>query len=288
MLEKPPPPDDPEDPHLSSVIPQVVPPLPRENPHARDLPWQTAIEWLKLGWADFRTNPMPSVVYGMGVFLVSLLIVWGLFRFGLDYILFPALSGFLVVGPLIANGLYEKSRRLEQGERTGLSQMLFVRPASGAQIFFLGVMLLGLMLLWWRAAVILYALIFGVRPFPGFEYAAGALFTTWAGGLLLVVGFAVGGLFAAFGFAISVFAVPMMLEERTDALTAMGISMTLVWNNLQVMLSWGAIVAALFAVAVLTGFLGMIVIFPVLGHATWHAYRAMRSSRGERVFFLPA
>jgi uncharacterized membrane protein len=288
MLKKPPPPDEPDDDDLSPVIPQIVPPLPRENPYVRDYPGTTALQWLKLGWRDFTTNPAPSVIYGGVVFVMSLMIVWALFRFGLEYILFPALSGFLVIGPLIANGLYEKSRRLERGEATSLGEMFFVRPAAGAQVFFLGVMLLGLMMLWWRTAVILYALMFGVGPFPSFELVPGALFTTWAGGLLLVVGMFVGGLFAAFGFAISVFAVPMMLEERTDALTAMGISMTLVWNNLAVMLAWGAIVAGLFAVSVLTGFLAMIVVFPVLGHATWHAYRAMRSSRGERVFFLPA
>ena len=80
----------------------------------------------------------------------------------------------------------------------------------------------------------------------------------------------------------------MMLEERTDALTAMGISMSLVWNNLPVMLVWGAIVVGLFAVSVLTGFVGLIVVFPLLGHATWHAYRALRSGAGERVFFSPA
>ena len=287
MLTNSAPPDEPESRRGSPVIPEVVPPLPRVNPHARDLPWITALDWLRQGWADFRTNPAPSAAYGFVVFVVSLVVVWGLLRFGLDYILFPALSGFLVIGPLMASGLYEKSRKLERGETTTLARMLLVRPTSGYQSFlFFGVILVGLMLLWWRAAVILYALFFGLRPFPGFELATGALFTTWAGGLLLVVGTLVGGLFAAFAFAISVFAVPMMLEERTDALTAMGISMTMVWNNLRVMLSWGAIVAALFALSVLTGFLGMIVIFPVLGHATWSAYRAMRSSRGERVFYL--
>jgi uncharacterized membrane protein len=78
---------------------------------------------------------------------------------------------------------------------------------------------------------------------------------------------------------------PMMLEERTDALTAMGISLSLVSNNLPVMLAWGAIVVALFALSVLSGFVGLIVIFPLLGHATWHAYRAIRTSRGESVFY---
>ena len=97
---------------------------------------------------------------------------------------------------------------------------------------------------------------------------------------MLVVGTAIGGLFAAFAFAISVFAVPMLLERRVDALTAMGTSMKLVWNNLPPMVAWGAMVLLLFAVCVATGLIGMIVIFPLLGHATWHAYRAVATPGG--------
>jgi uncharacterized membrane protein len=93
---------------------------------------------------------------------------------------------------------------------------------------------------------------------------------------MLVVGTLVGGLFAAFGFAISVFSVPMLLDQRTDALTAMATSMAMVWNNLHPMIAWGAIVLALFVASVVTGLIGLIVIFPLLGHATWHAYRAIR------------
>ena len=102
------------------------------------------------------------------------------------------------------------------------------------------------------------------------------LFTTPTGWALLIVGTAVGALFAAFSFAISVFSVPMLLEKRIDALTAMGTSMALVWNNLPVMLTWGAIVLALFVLSLATGLLGLIVVFPLLGHGTWHAYRAIR------------
>jgi uncharacterized membrane protein len=92
---------------------------------------------------------------------------------------------------------------------------------------------------------------------------------------MLFVGTAIGGLFAAFAFAISVFAVPMLLDRRVDALTAMGTSMRLVWNNLHPMIAWGAMVLVLFAVCIATGLFGMIVIFPLLGHATWHAYKAI-------------
>jgi uncharacterized membrane protein len=120
--------------------------------------------------------------------------------------------------------------------------MLLVRPASSYQSAFLGLLLLLLFMLWQRAAVLLYALHMGVRPFPGFDDMVAQVFTTPMGLSLIITGTAVGGLFAAFAFAVSVFAVPMMLEERTDALTAMGISLALVWNNLEVMLAWAAIV----------------------------------------------
>jgi uncharacterized membrane protein len=270
----------------AEVLPKVVPPLPRPNPKARNLPRRTALDWLAAGWRDLWTNPGPSLLYGLVVFAASVFVVWGMFRFEVDYFFFPALSGFMVLGPLIAAGLYEKSRRLEQGERTSFREMIFVRPASTYQGAFLGLILLLLFLLWQRAAVLLYALHMGVRPFPGFDEMLPMILTTWFGWSLLITGTFVGGIFAAFAFAVSVFSVPMMLEERTDALTAMGISMSLVWNNLAVMLAWGAIVVALFAVSVLTGFIGLIVIFPLLGHATWHAYRAIRTTRGERVFYL--
>jgi uncharacterized membrane protein len=283
----PPPPDNP---HAHGVIPKVVPPLPRETPHVRNLPWQTALGWLRKGWADLLSNPLPSLLYGAGVFLVSILVVWLLYRLEFDYFLFPALAGFMVLGPLIANGLYEKSRRLESGESTTFTSMVLVHMRSGYQSLFMGALLLGLFLLWMRAAVLLYALFFGLTAFPGMEEIVPMLLTTPTGWGLLLVGSAVGALFAGFAFAISVFAVPMLLEERTDAMTALGTSMAMVWNNLGVMIAWGAIVLGLFVVCILTGLLGLIVVFPVLGHATWHAYRAIRGSNreGERMFIQPA
>jgi uncharacterized membrane protein len=211
------------------------------------------------------------------VFAVSLAIVWGLYSVGLDYILFPALAGFMVVGPLLAIGLYQKSRDIEAGTPLSLARMLFVEAQSGGrQVWYTGAILCLLMLVWMRAAVILYALFFGLRPFPGLDHIVSMLFTTPVGWAMLLVGTVVGGLFAAFSFAISTFSIPMLLNEKTDAFTAMGTSISLVWNNLPVMLAWGTIVLGLFLLSVLTGLVGLIVAFPVLGHATWHSYRAIR------------
>lgn len=263
------------------TLPAVRPPLPREKTWRRDLAPAAAFAWLRAGWRDLAVRPAASLGYGLAVFLVSAGTVAGMFAFGWDHILFPALAGFMVVGPVFAVGLYEKSRRLAAGEPVALARMIFVKPASHGQLFFAGALLCLLMLLWMRMAVILYALFFGLRPFPGLEHVAPMLFGTPAGWAMLLVGSAVGGLFAAFSFAISVFSIPMLLDERTDALTAMGSSMALVWNNLPVMLAWGALVLALFLLSLVTGLAGLIVVFPLLGHGTWHAYRAVRQPPGR-------
>jgi uncharacterized membrane protein len=259
-----------------TIIPALVPPLPRDKTWKRKLAPSAALGWLKAGFRDLSINPSASLSYGLLVFLISAGIIGSLFAFGWDYFLFPALAGFMVVGPLLAIGLYEKSRLIAQGKPASLGRMIAVKPKSGGQILFTGVLLCLLMLLWMRAAVIVYALFFGLRPFPGLDHIAPMLFTTPEGWAMLFVGSAVGGLFAAFSFAISAFSIPMLLNEKVDALTAMGTSMALVWHNLPVMLVWAAIVLGLFLFSLMTGLVGMIVVYPLLGHGTWHAYRAMR------------
>jgi len=267
---------------MTNTIPAVVPPLPHDSSLNRHYAPAVAFHWLALGWRDLLMRPAASLLYGLAVFTVSAAVVVGLFAFGWDFILFPAFAGFMVVGPILATGLYEKSRRLATGEPVSLTSMILVRPASGGQILFTGVLLCLLMLLWmpmllWmRATVIICVLFFGLLPFPGLQHIAAVLFSTLTGWALLSVDTAVGALFAAFSFAISAFSIPMLLEERTDALTAMATSIALVWNNPPVMLAWGAIVLGLFLVSLAAGLLGLIVVLPLLGHRTWHAYHAIR------------
>jgi uncharacterized membrane protein len=258
-----------------TMLPPVELPLPHRDRWSRHLAPLAALDWLAAGWRDLLTRPAPSLAVGLLVVVVSIAIVGGLFAFGWDYLLFPALAGFMVVGPFLAVGLYEKSRRIAAGEPVRFSDVFLVRAKSGGQILFTGVLLCLLMMLWMRAAVIIYALFFGLLPFPGLDHITRELLTTPLGWSMLVVGTAVGGLFAAFSFAISAFSIPMLLTERVDALTAMGTSMALVWNNLPAMLVWGAIVLGLFVLSLATGLVGLAIVFPLLGHGTWHAYRAV-------------
>lgn len=257
-------------------LPPIVPPLPVESRYKRDLSMGAPFGWLGAGWRDLWTNPVPSLAYGLLIFALSAGIIAGLYYQGWDYVLFPALAGFLVFAPALAIGLYEKSRAIELDEPVSLGRMAFPRPAAGGQILFTGALLCVLMLLWMRAAIIIYALFFGVVTFPGLDHISDMLFTTTTGHMMLLVGGFVGALFAGFSFAISAFSIPMMFDRDVDAVTAMGTSWSLVLSNLGVMLVWGMVVLALFLISLATGLVGLIITFPLLGHATWHAYKAVR------------
>lgn len=254
---------------------QGIPDAPMTRRHQLGLPLSTPFNWLSAGFADTFRFPLSSLAYGLAVVVISGLLVGGLLELGLDYILFPALSGFMVMGPAIAVGLYEKSRRLENGEPVSLTAMICVRAKSLGQILFVGVIMMLLLILWLRAAVLLYALFFGMLPFPGINEIAITILTTPRGWGLLSIGTLTGGLFAAFAFAISAYSIPMLLNERIDAFTAMGTSIALSWANKGIAIVWGAIILVLFLFSLATGFLGLIIIFPIIGHGTWHAYRTM-------------
>ena len=257
-------------------LPALEAPAAEPSPYARHLPRDAALSWLKAGLADFLDRPGLSLAYGGAIFLLSVVVLGGLWRLGFHYMVFPALAGFLLVGPLLAIGLYEKSARRAAGEPVRLRDMLLVRPRSGGQVAFAGAILCLLAALWLRAADLLYALFFGMLPFPGFDEILHGLLTTPRGWALIVTGALIGGLFAAFALAISMFSFPMLVERRTDALTAFGVSFALTNKNLVAVLPWGVIVVAGFLLCLATALLGLIVVFPILGHGAWHAWRAMR------------
>ncbi|MCC0047224.1 MAG: DUF2189 domain-containing protein [Defluviimonas sp.] len=249
------------------------------SPFARDLKPSAALGWVKAGWSDLRMSPWSSLAYGLFLTVASYVVLWVLHASHLLYLALPAIAGFLIVGPFLAIGLYQKSLGQAQGERVSFSDMLLFRPASGGQLAYAGLLLGLLVLFWLRAADLLYALFFGLSPFPGAGEALTNALTTPRGWALIATGTLVGGLFAAFAFAISVFSIPMLVSRKTDALTAMGLSFAMTVQNLRPMLIWGLIVALGLGLSVATGLIGLIIVFPVLGHGTWHAYQAVTGNR---------
>mgnify|MGYP006429025893 CR=1 FL=1 len=261
-------------------LPKIHPRQRTPSPLARNLPARAALDWLVAGWRDLRRDPLSSLFFGAVLTAASYAVLGGLAAAGLLFLALPAISGFLIVGPFLAIGLYEKSRRLEQDEPFRLRDIALVRPASPAQLAYAGLLLGLLVLFWLRAADLLYALFFGLGPIPMAGDALGNVFMNVRGWWLLVVGTLVGGLFASFAFALSLFSIPMLMVKRRDALTAMGLSFATTVQNLAPCIAWGAIVAAGMFLSAATGLLALVIVFPVLGHGTWHAWRSIRDGVG--------
>jgi uncharacterized membrane protein len=234
-----------------------------------DRPWA----WLAAGWRDLARAPGVSLTYGAIFTAASFLITAGVFLVGLEYLLLPLAAGFMLVGPMLAVGLYETSRRLETGEPVSLASALFVATRSPMRLAFLGITLMALLLVWMRAATLLLALFLGPTAFPPLAEAVPTLLLTADGVALLVVGTLCGAVLAALVFAISVVSVPLLMERDIDFASAVFTSLLAVARNPKPMLIWAWLVALLAGIGLATCYLGLIVTFPLLGHATWHAYR---------------
>jgi len=234
-----------------------------------DRPWA----WLAAGWDDIRRAPAVSLTYGALFTAISFLITVGVFLAGLEYLLFPLAASFMLVGPLLAVGLYETSRRLETGAPVSLGRALFVATRSPMGLAFLGVALMAMLLIWMRAATLLLALFLGPMVFPPLTEVIPTLLLTTQGVALLAVGTACGAVLAALVFAISVVSVPLLMERDIDVVSAVIVSLQAVARNPKPMLLWAWLIAMLTAFGIATCYIGLIVTFPLVGHATWHAYR---------------
>ena len=244
-----------------------------QEPNVFDIPLLTPglgapLRWLQLGWHDFTRAPGIGLFYGacftaMGWALLLL------FQRAPAYVL--ALSaGFLLMGPFMCLGLYDASRQLERDELPRLAASLTAwRTRTGTMAIFGGVLLI-LEMLWGRASLIVFALSFD--GMPDFKGSLLALLDPQNIGFIVAY-VLVGGVIAGLIFAISVVAMPMILDRQTDAITAGLTSLRLCLTQPGLMLLWGALITLIVVAAMLPWFLGLMVAAPVLGHASWHAYR---------------
>jgi uncharacterized membrane protein len=229
--------------------------------------------WLKTGWSDLQTNLVSSLLYGAALVAVG----WGITAFlvlaDMGWMILPSAAGAVLLGPAVTVHLYRISRR-----RAGLGGGGIAAPG---QVFLVSVVMMVLSLMWLRSATLLFAVFFGLHPFPGFLDTMSTLLSTPRGLALVTVGSLVGGLFAAFGFAISAFSFPMLVHRNIDGFSAMALSFDAVLRNFRLAVIWGGAITCLIALSLATGLLGLTLVFPLLGYATWHGYADLFESNDD-------
>ncbi|MBT8061872.1 MAG: DUF2189 domain-containing protein [Gammaproteobacteria bacterium] len=230
----------------------------------RDLSPGAPLQWLALGWADFKRAPAISLAYGFFVFLLSASVAWLAWKLGGYVLLISALSGFIFIAPLLAFGLYSVSRLLCEGRKPKLVRTLRAirRPLGNAAIFAL--ILLVIFLVWARAGLMVHVFF----PMDGRPQLSDVL-------TFLAVGSAVGSVFAGFTFAAAACSLPMLANRDVDVVTAVVSSINAVLRNKWTMLVWGLLIVGITSIGLATALLGLIVTIPWLAYATWHAYRAL-------------
>jgi uncharacterized membrane protein len=249
-------------------------PRPAEAPASsplvlRPLHWRDPLHWLALGWRDFVRCPGIGLFYG-ACFMVMGWALMKVYEQAPAYTL--ALSaGFLLMGPFLCLGLYRASQRLENGEKPDFGDSLMAWDTRTAQLGIFGFVLLVLEMLWGRATLVIFAVSF--EGMPDFKGSLLALLDPENIGFIAAWAL-VGAVFATLIFAISVVSIPMILHRQTDAISAGLTSLRLVLTQPGVMAWWALLIALVVGVALLPWFAGLLLAGPVVGHASWHAYRA--------------
>jgi uncharacterized membrane protein len=240
--------------------------------HVRKVPADAHWRWLSAGWKDFRAAGPASLVLGCLVALASILVVGSMIWLGFANFIPAACGGFALVGPLLAMGAYEVSRQLHLGHPITWRTAFLPRIAAPTQVGLIAFSLLMLLFVWARSATLLYALaVGGYNPIGHVDFIQFALQTP-EGLTMVAIGTGIGAAIAFIAFAISVVSLPLTARHEVDAMTAMVISCVAVAKNKGALLSFAFNIALMIALCLATGFLALIVVFPWLGHATWHAY----------------
>jgi uncharacterized membrane protein len=244
------------------------------GPSIRTISLSDLHQALRQGWEDFKAVPSHAIFLCMIYPVLGLILARAVLGASVLPLLFPLAAGFALIGPFAALPLYELSRRREAGlEASAWDAFEVLRSPSFGAMLGLGTLLLALFVTWVATAQAIYITVFGYEGASGVRDFITRVLTTPQGWWLIVVGCGIGFLFALVALCISVISFPLMLDRHASASEAMVTSLRVAAKNPQPIAAWGLIVAALLVVGSVPFFLGLAVVIPVLGHATWHLYR---------------
>ena len=236
---------------------------------SNDRPWA----WLAAGWKDLMATPHIGFFYGGAVVLAGWLLVVLLVQIGAAWAVLPSVAGFFMVGPILGAGLYETSRRRERGDPVSLRLAFGAYRRNAPQLALMGAALLLINLFWVRIAGLLFAVFFGLGFSPPIESLPTAMLRSSQLLPFLIIGTGFGLVLASAAFAISVVSIPMILDRDISAIEAIIISIRATFANWRAMAFWAGLIVVFTGMALVPFFLGIALVLPLIGHATWHAYR---------------
>ncbi|EFL89397.1 DUF2189 domain-containing protein [Ahrensia sp. R2A130] len=228
---------------------------------------------LKAGWKDFSAAPQYGIFFGVFFALGGALLVWLAFILDVVWVTYPLTIGFALIGPFIATGLYEVSRRLQSAQPLSWPTVLFVMvDQHRRELGWMAFVTLFVFWVWMYQARTIFVVFFGSKGFATLDGFVAAVFSTETGWWFLLVGHAVGAVISLVLYTLTVISCPLLLDRDVDFVTAMITSVRAVLASPFVMIIWGVFVIVTVLLSMLPAFLGLLFVLPVLGHATWHLY----------------
>ncbi|MBN8179350.1 DUF2189 domain-containing protein [Roseibium aggregatum] len=246
----------------------------RPMPKVNKITVNDVIDAFAAGLADFRRAPVYGLAIGAFFALGGLFVVLSAAALNMSYLSYPAAAGFVLIGPFAAVGLYEVSRRLQNGEELSWSRIFGTMWAQkGRELSWMAFVVLFIQIMWMYQVRLLLALFLGFRSFASFDEFLTQVISTPEGLMFLAVGHVVGAILSLILFSLTVVSFPLLMEEDRDFITAMITSVRAVFTSPVPMIGWAFVVTAVLIVSMAPAFLGLVVSLPILGHTTWHLYK---------------